>query len=89
MKSVNRGKAEFTLSINDPREGWKYAKDVECKTMAEVFAHVTITRAKHKRFTFALRVQSGDKYKTFVWRRSKFIGLTDNVPVDAWLGDPR
>lgn len=77
----------FTLTVNDPREGWKYAVDFRCKNLDEALARVTVKRAEHRRFGFALRVETKDSKfcKTFVWRRGKFIGLTDNVPIQAWL----
>lgn len=80
-------KPVLTLSIVDPREGWAHAKDIPCNSIDEVYAHVTVTRSKHKRFGFGLRVEFLDHklHKTFVWRRRKFVGLVDTVPVEVWL----
>lgn len=74
---MKHSKPRFVLTINDPREGWAHATDLECKTLAEVWAHVTIKRAEHKRFQFMLCVQGLDKTTTYHLKRGKFVGIVD------------
>jgi hypothetical protein len=78
-------KTKLMLLVCDPREGWAYATAIDCKSIDQVHAHVTVFRSEHKRFKFALSVEN-PKLKTFIWRRGRFVGITDNVPLEAWVG---